>query len=96
LRKLKEDATNSIEGVRMKRLSTSTVPNLSKKGKEIYTKMSEKDEELALMFRIVASKETLVKSLFESMKDVNFIDKARKLISSHSERQSLNLTRNCP
>ncbi|AKA48721.1 hypothetical protein IX51_05960 [uncultured archaeon] len=101
LKKLKEDTNHSLESDRIKRSSTSTVPNLSKKGKEIYTKISEGDEELALMFRTVASKETLVKSLYEAINDANFIEKARKLILSQSEkpepesRKELSLKRVC-
>ena len=86
LRKLKEDTTNSVESDRVKRSSTLTIPNLSTKGKEIYTKISETDEELALKFRAVASKEMLVKSLYEAIKDAHFIDKARKFILAQSEK----------
>ncbi|QRF76139.1 ATP-dependent helicase HepA [Thermoplasmatales archaeon] len=101
LRKLKEETTHSVESDRVRRSSSSTLPNLSKNGKEIYAKISEEDEELALKFRAVASKEALVKSLYEAMKDPNFIEKARKLILSQSEksepetRKELSLKRVC-
>lgn len=49
----------------MKKSSASTILNFSKIGKEIYTKISEEDEVLALQFRAIASKEMLVKSLYE-------------------------------
>lgn len=65
LRKLKENTTHSIESARVKKSSASTILNFSKIGKEIYTKISEEDEVLALQFRAIASKEMLVKSLYE-------------------------------
>ncbi len=61
LKILREETINSAESDGVNRSSTSTIPNLSKRGKEIYSRISEAGEELALLFREVASKEILVK-----------------------------------
>lgn len=101
LKSLKEATVASLRQEKNKRSASATMPNLTKQGLTVYTKISGADEELALRFRQVASKETLVKSLFESINSNDFIEKARGIIMSQTaqadskEENEVSLKRIC-
>ncbi|MEM0135484.1 MAG: SNF2-related protein [Thermoplasmatales archaeon] len=88
LRKLKEDTIKEINRERTKKGAAASIPKLSKQGQAVLKKLSVVDEELALRFKALASRETLVRSLYESIQDDDFIDKARKIIEGNSGSES--------
>lgn len=80
LRDLKDRVGESIMKESQRRKSSSTIPGLTKQGKTVYENLIQFDEEIALKFRQLASKETLVRSLYESLNDENFFEFAKDII----------------
>ena len=80
LRSLKDKVKESVSKESQRRRTSSSVPGLTKQGKAVFEKLLQFDEELALRFRQLANRETLVRSLYESLDDETFIEKAREII----------------
>lgn len=90
LRRMKDETLETIKEEDGKSASSSILPKMSKKAIKVYKKLASKDDELALRFRDVASKETLVSSLYESINDENFFKYAREVIGNMSIHESIN------
>ncbi|MGC8618636.1 MAG: SNF2-related protein [Thermoplasmata archaeon] len=88
LKALKDDTLEMIKADMRNSTSSSILPKMSKKAIAVYEKLASLDEELALRFRNVASRETLVNSLFESMNSADFLENATKVIEKIAIRGS--------
>ena len=85
LKELKESTISSLEKVKTKKATQSIAPPMSAQAKEVYRRLSEEDEELTLVFRsTLTTQEAVVKSLYDSMDDPDFMTKARGIIASRS------------
>ena len=80
LRDLKEKVKESVSKESQRRKSSASIPGLTKQGRAVYEKLVQLDEDLALKFRRLASKETLVRSLFESLNDKEFYQNAKEIV----------------
>jgi len=80
LRTLKEETLQALNEDRSKKTSGSVLPKLSRQAQEIYKKLVSLDEDLALKFRNTASRDTLVKSLYETLDSPDFLKTARTII----------------
>ena len=80
LRDLKEKVKESVSKESQRRKSSASIPGLTKQGRAVFEKLVELDEDLALKFRQLAIKETLVRSLFESLNDEQFYQNAKEII----------------
>ena len=89
LKDLKESVMDSISREKMRRESSRVIPNLTKQGREVYSKLAENDEDIALKFRNLVHGETLVRSLYESLNDENFFEKARDVIVKQFNKKSI-------
>jgi len=101
LRNLKEETLQALNEDRSKKTSGSVLPKLSKQAQAIFKKLASLDEDLALRFRNVASRDTLVKSLYDSLDSPDFLDTARTIIEKQhnpenaKEDQIISLKRVC-
>ncbi len=101
LRDLKEKVKESISKESQRRKSSSSIPGLTKQSKAVYEKLAQFDEEIALRFRQLASRDTLVRSLYESINEENFFDSAKEIIlkqfseEAPSSEKQLTLKRIC-
>ena len=101
LRDVKEKVRESIlkESQRIK--SSPSIPGFTKQTKAVYDKLAQFNEELALKFRQLTSRETLVRSLYEMIDDENFFETAEEIILKHynedalSHEKQLSLKRVC-
>ncbi|MDA8054887.1 MAG: hypothetical protein M0Z77_04460 [Thermoplasmatales archaeon] len=85
LKELKESTISSLEKAKTKKATQSIAPPMSPQAKEVYRRLSEEDEELALVFRnTLTTQEAVVKSLYDSMDKPDFMMKTREIIDSHS------------
>lgn len=88
LKDLKESVLESISKEKMRRKSSTVIPNLTKQSSEVYNKLAENDEELALKFRQLVNMETMVRSLYESLEDEDFLEKAWEVILKQFSKKS--------
>ncbi len=101
LKDLKERVRESISRESQRRKSSSSIPGLTKQAKTVYEKLIQFDEEIALKFRQLASKDTLVRSLYESLNEENFFEFAEGIIvkqfnaNAPSDEKQLSLKRVC-
>ena len=89
LRDVKEKVRESIlkESQRIK--SSPSIPGFTKQTKAVYDKLAQFNEELALKFRQLTSRETLVRSLYEMIDDENFFETAGEIILKHYNKDAL-------
>ena len=80
LRDLKDQVKESISKESKRRKSSASIPGLTNQGKAVFEKLVQLDEDIALRFRQLSSKETLVRSLFESLNDEQFYQNAKEII----------------
>ena len=91
----------SISKESKRRKSSASIPGLTNQGKAVFEKLVQLDEEIALRFRQLSSKETLVRSLFESLNDEQFYKTAKEIILKQfnqdvpSDEKDLALKRIC-
>ncbi len=101
LHHLKDQTLNDVKGDMSKKTSSSAIPNMSKQAIKVFETLNSTDEELALKFRTMASKDSLVKSLYSSLGSNNFIEMARNVIEKHQnggnlpEKNEISLKRIC-
>ena len=101
LRDLKDKVKESISKESKRRKSSVSIPGLTNQGNAVFEKLVQLDEDIALMFRQLSSKETLVRSLFESLNDEQFYQNAKEIILKQfnqdvpSDEKDLALKRIC-
>ena len=85
LKELKESTISSLEKVKSKKATQSIAPPMSPQAKEVFRRLSEEDEDAALVFRsTLTTQEAVVKSLYDSRDGTDFMMKAREIIASRS------------
>ena len=98
---LKSVVTESITKEKQRKRSSSSIPGLTKQGLAVFNELVKFDEDIALRFRQVASRETLVRSLYESLNSENFFEIAKEMIlkqvneTDSTENKQITLTRIC-
>ena len=89
LKDLKESVMDSISREKQRRESSTAIPNLTKQSGEVFNKLGEYNQDIALKFRQLVNRETLVRSLYESLNEEDFFEKARDVILKQSSKDSI-------